>query len=219
MTTCPYCGESQLLELEVWDHDWLPLPCCEEAQADWAGADHRELFQMLTAGSMPIRGVLEGKLDFYLETRVMEGGEDWQLCRQLVAEHHRHNSPPVGWKFGIGCYNGPTLVGIAVVGRPVARGYVGKAIAEVTRLCTWNCSGLERHAASKIYGHCAREAAKRGYEKIITYTYAEETAASVRAAGWTFETNVRARSWSCASRPRKARASETKDKRRWAKVL
>lgn len=216
---CPYCGEPQLLELEVWGHDWLPLPCCEAAQAEWAEADPRELFTALTAESMPIRGVLDGRLDFYLETRILQGSEDWQLVREMVAEYHRHNDPPQGWYFGVGCYNGPTLVGVASVGRPVARGYVHKPICEVTRNCTWDNQGLERHAASKLYGHCAREARRRGYQKIITYTYAEETAASVRAAGWVCEAGVKARKWSCRSRPRRSRASESKDKLRWAKVL
>jgi hypothetical protein len=218
-TLCPHCGEDQRLELEVWDHEFMPLPCCEAAQAEWAEAPQRELFQYLTAGSMPIRAVTEGLLDFYLETRVVTGSEAWQLARDRILRHHRHNAPPVGWYFGVECYNGPTLVGLAVVGRPVARGYNGCSIVEVTRNCTWGCRGLERHAASKLYGHAAREAKARGYEKIITYTYAEEAAVSVRAAGWTEEAFVRGRSWSCKSRPRTARVNESKDKRRWAKVL
>lgn len=216
---CPYCGESQLLELEVWGHEYLPLPCCEAAQAEWAEIPERELFTALTAGSMPIRGVTQGLLDFYLETRILQGGEDWQLVKGMVAEHHRHNEPPVGWLFGVGCYNGETLVGVASVGRPVARGYCKRPICEVTRNCTWDNQGLERHAASKIYGHCAREARTRGYEKIITYTYAEETATSVRAAGWVQEARVKARRWSCRSRPRRQRSSEQQDKVRWAKSL
>ena len=38
-----------------------------------------------------------------------------------VAELHRHNKPTVGHKFSIGCYKNDELVGVAIVGRPLAR--------------------------------------------------------------------------------------------------
>ena len=39
----------------------------------------------------------------------------------FVAEHHRHHKPVVGHKFSIGCTDGEQIVGVAIVGRPVAR--------------------------------------------------------------------------------------------------
>ncbi len=39
----------------------------------------------------------------------------------FVAEHHRHHRPVAGHKFSIGCADGEDIVGVAIVGRPVAR--------------------------------------------------------------------------------------------------
>ena len=42
-------------------------------------------------------------------------------ARQFVADWHRHHRPPRGHKFSIGVADGEVLVGVAIVGRPVAR--------------------------------------------------------------------------------------------------
>ena len=39
----------------------------------------------------------------------------------FVAEHHRHHKPVIGHKFSIGCTDGEKIVGVAIVGRLVAR--------------------------------------------------------------------------------------------------
>lgn len=214
---CPYCGESMLLELEIWEHEWMPMFCCEEQQADWAEGDYYELFKQLTADSFSTRGLCDGLIDYKLTDRVLQGGEDWQMAKAVVADHHRHHPAPVGWLFGVGVWNGPTLVGVATVGRPVARA-LPKTTAEVNRNCTMDLSGLERHAASKLYGAAAREAKRRGYAKIITYTFVSESGVSLKAAGWTVEARVRGRSWSCKSRPRSDKV-KPQDKLRWSRQL
>ena len=38
-----------------------------------------------------------------------------------VEQYHRHHKPVVGHKFSIGCSDGEKIVGVAIVGRPVAR--------------------------------------------------------------------------------------------------
>ena len=40
---------------------------------------------------------------------------------EFVQAWHRHHRPPVGHKFSVGVASGDTLVGVAMVGRPVAR--------------------------------------------------------------------------------------------------
>ncbi|MBE1466197.1 hypothetical protein H4W33_005209 [Kibdelosporangium phytohabitans] len=57
---------------------------------------------------------------------------------QFIATHHRHHRPPAGHKFSIGVCDAETgrLVGVAVVGRPVARLYDDGDTLEVTRSCT-----------------------------------------------------------------------------------
>lgn len=213
---CPYCGESMLLELELWGHDWMPIYCCEALQEEWAG-DEYELLQRITAGSLGTRGLLEGQIDYKLTHEILQGGEDWQLAKAVIAQHHRHHPPPVGWKFGVGIWNGPTLVGVATVGRPVARA-IPNTVVEVNRSCTIPLSGLERHAASKLYAIAAQEAKKQGYQKIITYTFVDESGVSLKAAAWEIEAKTKGRSWSCRSRPREDKVA-IKDKHRWSRKL
>ena len=98
----------------------------------------------------------------------------------FVAEHHRHNKPVRGHKFSLGCEQDGTLVGVAIVGRPVSRYLDDGTTLEVNRLCTTG----ERNACSFLYGAAARAAKALGYRKIITYTLDTEPGVSLRAAGW-----------------------------------
>ena len=106
------------------------------------------------------------------------------------------------------------LVGVCVVGRPVARGADTGWTLEVTRLAT---DGT-RNACSFLYGAAAKAARAMGYRRIITYTLASEHGSSLRAAGWVEEAHVRGQSWSRPSRPRED-VSPTEDKTRWSKTL
>ena len=99
----------------------------------------------------------------------------------FVASHHRHHRPVVGHKFSIGCMVGGALVGVAIVGRPVSRHLDNGLTLEVNRLCT---DGT-KNACSFLYAAAWRAARAMGYRKIITYTLASESGASLRAAGWT----------------------------------
>lgn len=101
-------------------------------------------------------------------------------AKAFIAEHHRHNKPPTGWKFGIGLCIKNRLVGVATAGRPVARRYDDGLTLEVNRSCT---DGT-RNANSMLYGAVWRAAKAMGYMRCITYTQVNETGASLRAAGW-----------------------------------
>lgn len=101
-------------------------------------------------------------------------------AKAFIAEHHRHNKPPVGWKFGIGLRLDDVLVGVATAGRPVARHYDDGLTLEVNRTCT---DGT-RNANSMLYSAVWRAAKAMGYRRCVTYTQADETGASLRAAGW-----------------------------------
>jgi hypothetical protein len=119
-----------------------------------------------------------------------------RTARDFVAAHHRHNKPPVGWKFGIGLMMGQTLVGVATAGRPVARHLDDGLTLEVNRTCT---DGTP-NANSMLYGAVWRAARAMGYRRCITYTQADETGASLRAAGWVRVKNLPARgSWAESS--------------------
>lgn len=99
---------------------------------------------------------------------------------EFVRAHHRHNAPPVGHKFSIGVVDDDgKLRGVAVVGRPVARAFDDGLTAEVNRTCTDGCP----NANSALYAAAWRAARAMGYRRLITYTQADETGASLRAVG------------------------------------
>lgn len=117
----------------------------------------------------------------------------------FVEGWHRHNKPPVGHKFSIGVADEQLLVGVAIIGRPVARSYDDGLTLEVVRTAT---DGTP-NANSMLYGAAWRAAKALGYGRLITYTQADETGASLRAAGWQViaERKVR-KGWDTPSRPR-----------------
>lgn len=116
----------------------------------------------------------------------------------FVRRLHRHHRHVTGHKFSIGALLGGELVGVVIVGRPVARMRQDGLTLEVTRLCT---DGT-RNACSFLYGRAAKAAFALGYQRIGTYTLPNEGGTSLRAAGWRVLSEVRGRSWSCPSRPR-----------------
>ena len=134
-------------------------------------------------------------------------------ARAFVSEHHRHLAPPVSGLFAVGVARGEDLVGVAIVGRPVARELQDGHTAEVTRVCTDG----ERNACSMLLSACRRGAHALGYRRLVTYTLTSEPGTSLRAAGWREVAAVRGRSWNCASRPRDA--GTIRDKRRWEAPL
>lgn len=116
----------------------------------------------------------------------------------FVALHHRHHKPVVGHKFSLGAVKDDVIVGVAIIGRPVARGRDDGLTLEVTRLCT---DGT-RNACSFLYSASARAAFALGYKRIGTYILKSETGASLSATDWRLVGEVKGRSWSCQSRPR-----------------
>ena len=123
---------------------------------------------------------------------------EFEEVNAFILAHHRHHGEVTGHKFSIGATLGNRIVGIAVVGRPVARGRQDGMTLEVTRLCT---DGT-RNACSFLYGAARRATFALGYRRLGTYILASEDGASLRAAGWRLVGEVKGRSWSCQSRPR-----------------
>ena len=129
----------------------------------------------------------------------------------FVERHHRHHDPPRGHKFSIAVQDDEGVVrGVAMVGRPVARGLDDGFTAEVLRVATDGCD----NACSALYGACWRAAKGMGYRKLVTYTLATEPGSSLRGAGWRVVAEVKGRSWSTPSRPR-IDHHPTDDKLRW----
>ena len=141
----------------------------------------------------------------------------------LVSELHRHHKPTVGHRFSVGALLDGRIVGVVIVGRPVARHSDQETTAEVTRLAT---DGT-RNACSFLYQRAARAAAAMGFHRIQTYTLPEEGGASLRAAGWRLEGETQHQPGGWNSRPMGAlfpsnahRAEHPQGtKLRWARVF
>ncbi|MFJ2399812.1 XF1762 family protein [Streptomyces xanthochromogenes] len=123
----------------------------------------------------------------------------------LVDTLHRHHRRPVGHKFSIRVVAGVRTVGVAIVGRPVARSFDDGLTVEVTRVAT---DGTP-NACSALYGAAWRSASEQGFRRIVTYTQDGESGASLRAVGWRQVAVLRPRTgWDTPSRRREGRGTD-----------
>lgn len=231
--TCLFCGEPERVELfEFWKSGEFMLDtCCEGMHeavthemnedpdyATWLLKEcHVEDYADAKLRRVPAVDA-QFLLDFNPELKPIEFRE----AAAFVDKYHEHNEAPRGWKFGRGIWNGPQLIGVVTVGRPVARAIDASTTLEVNRVCVSRRvpGPLRWNACSMAYGWAAREAEKKGFRKIITYTLESEPGTALRAAGWIPEhkTRRRPKGWNCKSRPRKE-TTPTEAKIRWAKYL
>ncbi len=141
----------------------------------------------------------------------------------FIEQHHRHHDSPRGCKFVIGVARDGAIVGVAVVGRPVARKASDTWTAEVTRVCVFDPidkaenGGHASGACSMLYAACWRAARAIGYRRLITYELPEEGGASLRGAGWKCLGEAGGGSWNCQSRPR-VDTHPTQTKLKWEKT-
>ena len=119
-------------------------------------------------------------------------------ANEFVRRHHRHHQPVPGCKYCVAVAKDSEIVGVAIVGRPVARLSDNGWTLEVRRTCT---DGT-KNANSMLYGAAWRIAKNMGYKKLITYTLPEEGGASLRGAGWKCIGEAGGGSWNRKSRPR-----------------
>ena len=123
-------------------------------------------------------------------------------ANEFVRRHHRHHQPVPGCKFCVAvahCEDGIwQIVGVAIVGRPVARMLDDGWTLEVNRTCVSEA----RNANSFLYGATARAAFAMGYKRLRTYTLPEEGGASLIAAGWKLIGEAGGGPWNRANRPR-----------------
>lgn len=130
----------------------------------------------------------------------------------FVEAHHRHHDPPRGFKFAIGAEQAGKVVGVVIVGRPVARMLRADPFcAEVTRLCVVKDV---KNGCSFLYAAAWRCARAMGYRRLVTYTLPEEGGASLRAAGWRLIGEAGGGTWDRKDRPR-VDTHPTQTKLRW----
>ena len=119
-------------------------------------------------------------------------------ARAFVDEHHRHHRAPQGGLFAIGLADGDAVVGVVIVGKPVARMLADGWTCEVTRLATDG----SRNACSMLYRSAWRAARAMGYRRLVTYILASEPGTSLRAAGFICIGTTNGGTWSRVGRPR-----------------
>jgi L-amino acid N-acyltransferase YncA len=137
-----------------------------------------------------------------------------KAANAFVAEHHRHHKPARGCRFCVAVADADQIVGVAIVGRPVARRLDDGWTAEVVRVAT----NGHRNACSKLYGAAWRACRALGFRRLVTYTLPEEGGASLRGAGWTCLGEAGGGSWSRKARPR-VDQHPTQVKLRWERNI
>lgn len=137
-------------------------------------------------------------------------------ANKIVQLWHRHHRPTVGGLFAI-CVvdDSRSVVGVAIVGRPVSRHLDDNWTVEVARVCT---DGTQ-NACSMLLGACWRAARSLGYARIITYTLPKEGGASLRAAGWECLGTRGGGSWSRKGRQRIDNPQTLGIKHAWSKQI
>ncbi len=131
----------------------------------------------------------------------------------FVGKFHRHHKSPVGHRWSVGCAKRGELVGVAVVGRPVAHKTPQYSVAEVTRLCT---DGT-KNACSFLYALAARIACEMGFKRIQTFILDTEPGTSLQAAGWRYDGSTAGGNWNRPSRGNRRTDQPMQAKQRWVK--
>jgi len=223
---CPYCGGEAMLEIvEIFEgRQFLLDACCEaahqeavdELQDPECGRDLLRRLEVEALMGEKLRRVCDIGANLQLDWQLRLVPVSLREARAFVARHHNHCPPPAGWRFGHGVRNGHELIGVVMVGRPVARLIDNTTTVEINRLCVRRDGACEFrwNAASMLLGWAAREARKRKFERAVTYTLDTEPGTTLRAAGWRLDGITRGGRWSTASRPR-ADAGPLGPKQRW----
>lgn len=123
---------------------------------------------------------------------------NFEEANAYVSAFHRHHKPMQGCKFCLAVSDGDKVVGVAIVGRPVARMLDNGWTLEVNRCCT---DGT-KNACSMLYSSAWKAAKALGYKRLITYTLPEEGGASLRASNWKCIGLKGGGNWNVKSRPR-----------------
>lgn len=245
---CHYCRQPRVLKVfEFWPEEraFMLETCCEayedamreelcdpelHAEKEWrrgfcdwfkaeTGFDVRRLYPSEREGAL--------RLDYGLtleasapRAKVTDREITRDEAKAFVREHHEHNDPPAGWKWGHALYNGSDVIAVAMVGRPVSKALDDGTRVEVNRVCVRRDIDPELawNACSMLYGAAAREAKARGFQTILTYTLESEAGTTLKAAGWTPVATTKGGSWNRPSRPREDKAPTCK-KIRWEREL
>lgn len=233
LVECPLCGEAFELDVLEWwpaDRAFLLWACCEDIHEEAAAAlrdgPRRDVAEWFRQHGVTCRQTYADLDCLHVDPGLELGPVELKEAKAFVRAHHAHvgedgeQHPPCGWRWGHGVRNGGDLVAVAMVGRPVARLLDDGTRVEVNRVCvrrdvpaalTWN-------ACSMLYGAAAREAKRRRFETVLTYTLEDEAGTTLRAAGYVPVATTRGGPWGRKDRPRAVNAPTCR-KVRWERSL
>lgn len=112
-------------------------------------------------------------------------------ARLFIAKHHRHSKPPMRVICCVGIEAGGEIVGVGTLERPKAQKLCDGFTVEASRVCTTGA----KNGCSMLYGALCRAAAALGYTRVISYTLASESGASLRAVGFERAAEVKPEKW------------------------
>lgn len=141
-------------------------------------------------------------------------------ANDFVERWHRHSARTSndGGKFAIGLEHDGELVGVVIVGRPVARLLQVEGAAELLRLCTSPVA--PKGSGSKLYARAKRIWQLMGGTKLHTYTLDRESRATMLGAGLKEPADqTDGAQWDRKARPREHRAVYDEPKIRWTETL
>jgi hypothetical protein len=141
-------------------------------------------------------------------------------ANDFVEQFHRHSrrTSRDGGRFAIGASSGEQLLGVAIVGQPVARLLNDGTTAEVLRVCVKPGLGPRNNVCSFLYGRCWRIWQAMGGKRLVSYTLQSESGASLRGAGWKVVGETKPDQWSRQDRAREWQPIYGQLKFRWEKA-
>lgn len=113
-------------------------------------------------------------------------------ANEFIEKNHRHHRPTARntGRWALAAYDlNNKMVGAVIAGNPVSATYMDGVTIELTRLCVHESA--PKGTCSFLISRCCSIWKMMGGEKIITYTLASETGASLRGAGWTLAATVK----------------------------
>ena len=109
-------------------------------------------------------------------------------ANEFVTKHHRHNKKCAGHKWSVGAIYKNKLVGVIIVGKPIARKLDNRFTLEINRNCVLD--DAPKGTCSFLYAKAIKIWQSMGGKKIITYTLTTESGSSLKAVNFNNETKV-----------------------------
>ena len=128
---------------------------------------------------------------------------------------HRRLPDMAGAMWCVGLWDGPKMLGLAVVGRPSrmldvpARSRIHTQIVQRVAVVEGVPNGC-----SMLYGSCSRSGKAMGLDDMVTYIHLDEPGTSLKASGWVKGGETDGGEWTRPSRKRK-KAEDPESKIRW----